>query len=235
MLLDAFKKAIQQLSDPRFRSVLLRAIAFTLGLYVALGCLAWWGIDALSGLVTTGWLHAVIAVVLAFGAAFLALWLVVPIAALFVGLFLDDVAEAVETRFYPPPGEPLSVARGMAMALRFLGLIVGINLLFLPLYLFVPGPNAVAFYAVNAYLIGREYFEMVGYRHASAPNVRALRKRHRVTVFLAGLAIAVFLSVPILNLLVPIVGTAFMVHVYKALADRPPPVVGARPARGAAV
>lgn len=202
--------------------MLLRAVAFTLVLYVALGWGAWQGIEALAGLVTAGWLHSLIAVVLGLGAAVLAVWLAVPIAALFVGLFLDDVAEAVEQRFYPPPGKALSILGGLLIALRFLLVVIGVNLLFLPVYLFLPGPNAAVFYAVNAYLIGREYFEMVGARHAPLAEVRALRRRRAGTVFLAGLAIALPLSVPIVNLVVPILGTAFMVHVYKALAGRTP-------------
>jgi CysZ protein len=231
MLIDALQKALRQVSDPRFRSVLLRAVAFTLALYVVLGWAAWRGIEALAGLVTAGWLHSLIAVALGLGAALLAVWLAVPIAALFVGLFLDEVAEAVERRFHPPPGRALSVLGGLLMALRFLAIVVGVNLLFLPVYLFVPGPNAVLFYAVNAYLIGREYFEMVGARHAPLEDVRALRRRRAGTVFLAGLVIALPLSVPILNLVVPILGTAFMVHVYKALAGpKPPPVVAGRAA-----
>lgn len=230
MLLDALRKTLSQIADPRFRGVLLRAVGFTLLLYVGLGWAAWQGIEALAGMVTTGWLHSLIAVALGLGAALLAVWLAVPIAALFVGLFLDDVAEAVERRFYPPPGKALSLLGGLLVALRFLLLVVGVNLLLLPVYLLLHGPNALIFLAVNAYLLGREFFEMVGARQAPLDAVRALRRRRAGTVFLAGLMIAVPLSVPVLNLVVPILGTAFMVHVYRALAGPQPPPVVAPPA-----
>ena len=231
MLFDALRKALGQLPDPRFRAVLWRALGFTFLLYVLAGCLAWWGVGALADWVERwaegGWLDDVAAVLLGLGAAVAALFLVVPVAALFVGFFLDDVAEAVETRHYPadPPGRELSLGRSLVVALRFLLLVVALNLLCLPLYLFVPGPNAILFYALNGYLIGREYFEMVGYRHQPDQDVVRLRRRNWGRVFLAGVMIALSLSVPVANLLVPILGTAFMVHVYKALARRQAPHV----------
>lgn len=226
MLLDALGKALGQLTDPRFRAVLWRAIGFTLMLYAVAGALAWRGIGALSDRAALwlhhGWLHDVVAALLGVGAALAGLFLILPIAALFIGVFLDDVAEAVETRYYPadPPGRELSIGRSLAVALRFLLVVVAVNLACVPFYLFLPGPNALLFYAVNAYLIGREYFEMVGYRHLPTQDARRMRRRHWGRVFLAGLVIALPLSIPVVNLIVPIVGTAFMVHVYKALARR---------------
>ena len=91
------------------------------------------------------------------------------------------------------------------------------NLLALPFYL-LPFVNIALFWVVNGYLIGREYFELVALRHLPFAEVAALRKRHRMRVFLAGVIIALFTTVPLLNLFAPLFGTALMVHTYKRLA-----------------
>ena len=91
------------------------------------------------------------------------------------------------------------------------------NLLALFLLL-VPGVNIAAFFLVNAYLLSREFFEFAAMRFRSEAEARALRRKHALTVFLAGLVIAVFLAVPLLNLLTPLFAAAMMVHLYKRLA-----------------
>ncbi len=86
--------------------------------------------------------------------------------------------------------------------------------------LFVPGVNLIAFFVINAYLIGREYFEFAAMRHRPQAEARALRERNGVTVFLAGLLIAGFMAIPLVNLLTPLFAAAMMVHLYKAIAAR---------------
>ena len=49
-------------------------------------------------------------------------------------------------------------------------------------------------------------------------DAKRLRKMHRGKVFLAGLFIAAFVSIPIVNLATPLFGVAFMVHLHKRLA-----------------
>jgi CysZ protein len=85
----------------------------------------------------------------------------------------------------------------------------------------VPGVNIAAFFLVNGYLLGREYFEAAAMRFRPPEEARALRRRHGVTVFLAGLIVALVLAVPILNLVTPLFATAFMAHLHKRLAARP--------------
>jgi uncharacterized protein involved in cysteine biosynthesis len=48
---------------------------------------------------------------------------------------------------------------------------------------------------------------------------------HQGTVFIAGLFIAAFVSIPILNLATPLFGMAFMVHVHKRLVGTRPTFV----------
>ena len=88
--------------------------------------------------------------------------------------------------------------------------------------LFVPGINIIAFLLVNGYLFGREFFEFAAMRYRSEDEVRQMRSKHRGTIFLAGLVIAAFLSIPLLNLLTPLFAAGMMVHLHKMLARKDP-------------
>ena len=70
---------------------------------------------------------------------------------------------------------------------------------------------------MNGYLLGREYFELVSLRHLDVEAARRLQKRFRFRIFMAGLVIAAFATVPILNLFAPLFATAFMVHTSKRI------------------
>ena len=97
--------------------------------------------------------------------------------------------------------------------------------------LLIPGVNIIAFFIVNGYLLGREFFEFAAMRFRSEAEAKALRRRHAGTVFLAGLVIAAFLAVPVLNLLTPLFAAAMMVHLHKMVAAgeaRLPPAMVAR-------
>jgi len=222
-MLAAAAQAFADLLTPPFRVVLLK----TLGLTAALLVVAFIGFEALlGGLLTLSyvWLEIVIQTV-AGGLVLFGLWfLVPPITSLVATLFLDEIAETVERERYPddPPGRSLPVLPALALSLRFFALVVAVNALAL-LFLLVPGVNLVAFLVANGYLLGREYFELAAMRHRPVAEARALRERHALTVFLAGLMIAGVLAVPLLNLAAPLFATAFMVHVHKRVALRPAP------------
>ncbi len=81
-----------------------------------------------------------------------------------------------------------------------------------------PGIGVVLFFLATAWLQGLQYFELAAMRFHPAAEAKALRRINQTTVFIAGLLIAAFVSIPILNLATPLFGTALMVHVYKRLA-----------------
>ena len=138
MIADLFK-AFAQLSDRRFRRVVLFSCLLAALLLAALAAGAGW---ALGGLTGVGWLD--VAAGLAGGAAALAAgaMLFPAAAAALQGLFLERAASAVEARHYPGLGPPR--AQGWGETLRqtafFAGAALGINLLLLPVWLFVPPP-----------------------------------------------------------------------------------------------
>lgn len=231
MILDAASAALARLFTAEFRWVFLKTLGLTLLALIAMwfglsGLFEWLALPWLTGFAPdlpdwAGWLGPVAAIaagiVLALGLALL----IAPISALIAGLFLDDIAEVVERTDYPddPPGRPLPTLRALVLSLKFLGVVILGNIVAL-LLLLIPGVNIAAFFLVNGYLLGREYFEFAAMRHMPEEEARALRGRNAGTIFLAGLAIAVFLAIPLVNLLTPLFAATMMVHLFKAIAAK---------------
>ncbi|OYW53245.1 MAG: hypothetical protein B7Y02_15155 [Rhodobacterales bacterium 17-64-5] len=226
MILAAFFRAMGQLDDPRFRRVLglgmLLAIALLFGVYALfLQALQWLTPDQfdlpLIGPVTgvetlLGWAS----LFLMLG---LSIFLMVPVATAFSGLFLEDVAAAVEARHYPHllQARPMPMGEALFQTINFLGVLIAANLVALILYFFA-GPFApLVFWSVNGFLLGREYFTLVALRHLPAAEAKALRGRNAGTIWLAGTLMAAPLSVPILNLAIPVLGVATFTHLYHRL------------------
>ncbi|MBE0693426.1 MAG: sulfate transporter family protein [Aquamicrobium sp.] len=238
MIIEAAGAALSRLFSAEFRAVLLKSLALTLLLLVG----AWFGlkelfdwlalpwIDALlPGFPSwAGWLTLVAAILAGIGLAVGLALLVSPVTALVAGIFLDDIAEVVERTDYPqdPPGRPLPPLTAFALSLKFLGVVILGNLVALVLLL-IPGINIAAFFLVNGYLLGREFFEFAAMRFRPEAEAKAMRRRNALTVFLAGLVIAGFLALPLINLLTPLFAAAMMVHLHKMVARAE---AGVRPA-----
>jgi len=218
----ALSLAFQQLPDPAFRRILFLGLGLSLVVFAVLGTLIAVGFHYMPAM-RWHWLDDLVALggVIGF---LVAMWLLFPaVVSLFIGLLLDDVAEAVERRHYPqdPPGAAPSLGLSVLLSLRLMAALIVLNIIVLPIYivaLFIPFLSLALFLALNGYLLGREYFELVATRHMSAGAARVLRKRSAGRVYLAGMVIAGLFAVPFLNLLAPILGAAFMMHVYKALS-----------------
>ena len=151
----------------------------------------------------------------------LSVFLMVPVASAFTGFFLEDVADAVEDRHYPslPPATPLTLGEGLRQSVNFLGVVIAVNAGALFLYPVV-GPGApLVFWAVNGFLLGREYFSLVALRRLPPTEVKAMRRRNRWTLWAAGTLMAAPLSVPVLNLVIPVLGVATFTHLYHRLAN----------------
>ena len=216
-MLGSVSKTLNQLGDPRLRGVLIAAMIATLCLIVLLSIGVGLGIGALDA-TGVGWLDGTLAVVGAVGMVILAIVFFPGMVQVISGLFADRVAEAVEARHYPGLGparaQPLTEIVGDS--LRFAALSIGLNLLALPLYL-VPGVNLLLFYGLNGYLLGREYAEMVAVRRMGRAEAKLFRKQNQGSLFLAGVAIAVLTTIPLVNLATPVLATAFSLHEHQRL------------------
>lgn len=229
-MLDSALKAFRQMFSPPFRMVLLKSLGLTFLLLVV----GWIGLQALADHLLTlqnETLRLVARVLAGLGTALGLLFLVTPVTALVAGLFLDDVAEVVERTHYPqdPAGQPLPIARGLLLSIRFGALVLAMNLALL-LTLFIPGVNVIAWLAVNAYLLSREYFSLAAMRFRTPEDAAALRRRHRGRVFVGGLLTAALAIVPFANLFTPLFATAFFVHLHKRIAGDDARKLGTAPA-----
>jgi CysZ protein len=221
MIIRCARLAARQLFEREFRSVFWKSLFLTLALLF----LAWLGLEALVStflaplLGPWPWFTTAITWVLGAGMFIGAAFLIGPVTAIFAGIFTDDVALQVEKRHYPDeaPGQPMPLLASMGLAARFTVVVVAANLLALLLVL-LPGINFAIFFLVNAYLLGREYFQFAAMRFRSHEAAEDLRHAHGGQIFLAGLVIAAFMAVPFLNLLTPLFATAMMVHLHKMLS-----------------
>jgi CysZ protein len=231
MILDAARLSVANLFAPETRSVFWKVLGLTvlvlIGLWFALRSAF---IAFVFPLVTgffpdmpdwAGWLGFVFAIAAGIGLALGLALLLSPVTALIAGLFLDDVAEVVEKRDYPEdvPGTALPLGPAITSSIKFLGVVILGNIVALFL-LFIPGVNLIAFFLVNGYLLGREFFEFAAMRFRSPQEARLFRAKHASTVFLAGLVIAAFLAIPVVNLLTPLFAAGLMVHLYKLISQK---------------
>ena len=149
----------------------------------------------------------------------LSFFLMVPVASLFTGLFLETVAAGVEARHYRylPPARGASFAQALQDSLNFLVVLVVANLLSLVVY-FWSGPAApLVFWGLNGYLLGREYFQMVALRRLTRAEANAMRRRHWAEIWAAGVLMVLPLTVPAVNLVVPVLGAATFTHLFHRL------------------
>jgi uncharacterized protein involved in cysteine biosynthesis len=234
-MLSAAGKALAQMGSPPFRAILLRAIGLALVLIVALGIalhrlLAWlasYGEGAAEGALgphahaPLGILFWIVSIAAGLGIILGSVFLMPAVTSLTASFFVDDVALAVEHEHYPldPPGRavplPLALWEGIQTAL----VAVVVYLVALPFLLFA-GFGVLIFFFATAYILGRQYFDLAAMRFRPPAEAKAMRKRHAGTVFTAGLLIAAFVSIPIVNLATPLFGMAFMVHMHKLLSAR---------------
>ncbi len=221
-LLTPLGRAFGQLDDRAFLGVLLQSVLFAALSFVLLHVLTFWLVHSVFEL--RGWLAWGADIIGTIGASFLALWLFIPVAVLIGTLYIERIARAVERRWYPylRPAEGASLAiqtwDGLAVGARILAL----NVIALLLALLIPGIGLIAAWAIAAFAIGRGLFVAVAMRRMPRPVAEALYRRHRTIILAQGGIMALAGYIPALNLLIPVIGTAAMVHVLdRAMAEWP--------------
>jgi uncharacterized protein involved in cysteine biosynthesis len=243
-MLDAAVKALSQMMSPPMRSILWRSVGLALVLIVVLAIglqrlLSWfatYGEVWLEGLLGPGWhsslavLAWIISIAAGLGVVFGSVFLMPAITSLVASFFVDDVADVVEREYYPAerPGVALPFNQAITEGIKTALLTILVYLVALPLVLFA-GAGFLVFFLAAAWLLGREYFELAAMRFRSPEEAKAMRRDNAATIFTAGLFIAAFVSIPIVNLATPIFGMAFMVHMHKRLSGPRPELI--EPAR----
>lgn len=214
----ALFRAVGALAAPPMRRVVALSLGLAAGTFAAL----WLAVAAiLYHTALFEWRPLNWLVDLLGGLAVLVLsWLLFPaVVTLIMSFYLERVAAAVEALDYPwrspPRRQPLAELLGVTLRLTASTLVL--NLLALPIYLLVPGINLILFLALNGYLFGRGYFEVVALRRLDAGEARRVRNRFAGRVFLGGVVIAGLFALPLVNLVAPVIATAFMLHIFEAL------------------
>jgi CysZ protein len=234
-MLDAATKALAQMASPPFRALLVKSIALAIVLIIALGV----GVDR--GLVALvegagAWIEVhvgpnahsavnvlewIVAIAAGLGIIAGAIFLMPAVTALVAGFFGDAIAEEVERVHYPddPVGTALPIATAILEGIKGALLAILIYLIAVP-FLLIAGLGFIIFFVATAYVQGRIYFELAAMRFHPAAEAKRLRKQHAGTVLVAGLLIAGFVSIPVVNLATPLFATALMVHVHKQIVRR---------------
>lgn len=229
MILTDFLKALGQLPDRAFRSVLLRGICLTVLLFVAIYWVFVTGVGWFIGDSLTlpwigeiSWIDKAISLAAVPLMLVLSVFLMVPVASAITSMFLDDVAQAVEDRHYPSlgPAQPVPFSDALRDSVGFLGVLIGANLVALILYLMFAPFAPFIFWALNGFLLGREYFTLAAMRRVGRDGARSLRRKHALTIWMAGILMAMPLTVPLINLLVPVLGAATFTHLFHRLSAK---------------
>jgi CysZ protein len=216
----SMRRAARLIFDPAFAGIAAKAVLLTLLLFAAgLGLSEY----ALSLLPVLGnrLVNTALEVLTPFLFLFGGIVLGPPVAALFASLFVDQVAARIEARDYPGTvARPASFAVTLRAGLKLAALIIGIDLVLLPLDIGLPGLGELFSLAANGWLLGREYFELAALRHMDLDEAAGLRRENSTKIWLGGILIALASMVPLLNLAAPLFGTALMVHLFHRVASR---------------
>lgn len=234
-MLDDAIKAFAQMFSPPLRAVLWKSIGLALALIVALAvaierAIVWLVGAASSSADTALGPHAyvpvdviawLLSIAAGFGIVLGSVMLMPAVTAFVASFFADQIAEEVERTHYPgdPPGKALPLGQAVVQGGKTALLAVAVYLCALPLVLFA-GLGAVVFFLATAWLLGREYFELAAMRFHPPAEAKMLRRHHATSIFIAGMVIALFVSIPLLNLATPLFATALMVHMHKRLSRR---------------
>lgn len=126
------------------------------------------------------------------------------------GTLFDFAAERIEEKIGAPTGRMVPIQEGVLNGVRIALPALALNLIAIPLY-FIPVVNALTFYTLNGFLMGREYATIAATRHMSYAEAVALRKRHGLSVFFVGLACS------LVPFLAPLVGASAMTRLVQSL------------------
>lgn len=212
-LFSPLARSAAQITDPAFLGVLVVSLVCSAAVFALLHLSVMWAVHR--ALALSGWLAWAADLLGGFGASLLGLWLFMPLAAGIATLFIDRVARAVERRYYPmlPPAPGASLLAEIADGLKLVWRILLLSVLALMLTVVLPGIGLLLAWAIGAYAIGRGLFMTVALRRFDRPAAEQLYVANRPAVLVQGAIMALAGYLPGLNLLIPVLGTAAMVHV----------------------
>ncbi len=234
MVEDAYK-AFADLLYPPLRAVLVKSVLLAVAVIAAIGIAlqrvlsslaesgANWAEQASGFAPHSGWaaLAWLLSIMASLGILTGAVFLMPAVTNVIGSFFVDDVADVIERRDYPGdlPGRALPLTTAVIEGSKFAVLSLLVYLVALPFVLFA-GFGFLILFVANSYVLGRNFFELAAMRFYPPLESKLLRRRHGGYVFLGGMLIALFVSVPILNLATPVFAMALMVRLHKRAVGR---------------
>jgi len=220
-MINLFLISVSQLPDPAFRRVIIKAILLSVFVFIFLAITVWFVLSETNFF--TFWVFEAFADIFGGITAIVISWLLFPtLASFFITVFLEDIVEAVESRYYPNTllEKTNNPSATFVISLRFTAIALFLNILAIPFYFFTiwfPPLGIFVFYCLNSYLLGREYFELVALRHIKLKDISSIRQSNRWQLFLFGSVTTFLFTIPIINFLAPILGVAGMTHFFRKL------------------
>ena len=217
-MIAALIKSIQSAFHPEFFRIIFKAFLGSLVLFGLLLTLTWYGLTLIK-LFDIAWLETLLDSI-SWVVIVIVSWFLFPGTVIMVmGFFIEDLIMEVEKKFYPDLDDNSIKTQGdfLWSGFKFGLLTLSINLAALPILLlfsFLPPLNIFVFTALNGYLLGREYFELIACRRLQKDRIRNFWKRNRVQLIFSGMMITFLYSIPVINFLMPAIGVAFMVHTF---------------------
>jgi uncharacterized protein involved in cysteine biosynthesis len=223
-MIFAFTRALGDLADPAVRGVLVKSLALTILIFGALAALLGWMLTGtnpcgLGPLAYECRIEAGGGALLSLLLGMLGLWFLFPAVAIgVIGIFADEVVEAVEARHYPhAAGRAVPFRRSLSLSLGSFARLLLWNLLAAPFYLLLLvtgfGPFLL-FSLVNALVLGRDLGEMVAARHFEGAPMKRWLAATRLPRATLGLGAAWLFLIPFANLLAPLLGAAAATHMF---------------------
>ena len=220
-MINLFLISVSQLPDPAFRRVIIKSILLSVLVFIFLAIIVWFVLSETNFF--TFWVFEAFADMFGGITAIVISWLLFPtLASFFITVFLEDIVEAVESRYYPNTllEKINNPSATFVISLRFTVIALFLNILAIPFYFFTiwfPPLGIFVFYCLNSYLLGREYFELVALRHIKLKDISSIRQSNSWQLFLFGSVTTFLFTIPIINFLAPILGVAGMTHFFRKL------------------
>ena len=226
LLFAAPLRAFAQFGDPDFLGAVWRSAAWAVASLIGLAALMVWGGTSLAAEAESfGWIGRMLGGLLGgVGAAVLSFYFFLPLATVIATFYADRIATAVERHFYPglPQARPAPLVSqawdGIALGVRVLGWqVLMLAMALIPLL----APIAIPLgWLIASWVAGRGLYVAVAMRRFDRPAALASYRARRGHVVAQGALITLGSLIPVLNLFVPVLGVAAMVHVLMAERSR---------------
>ena len=177
LFIKAFWRSLTQFFTPPILKTFLLSLFATIGIFITVLVSLHYGIRAIITLTTEiPWL-TYLSIIGDFGGVALAFFAFPAVLIAVSSLFLEPVILAVEKKYYPNlvPVKP-KFKDEIWLAIKFFFVVLGVNLLALPLYL-IPVINGFVFLLVNSFLISREYYELIAIRHIPKKELKTFNQK----------------------------------------------------------